>query len=269
VPFDAAMAPWVYIIEAMQHTLFSLWLALPPGLRRSMRVGLRKVKLPMTLLRAAGHPAVDGFTTETCDTPPAIEAALQYVRQHGLTGDYYEFGLYRGYTFWFAQQSARRFSLDSMNFWGFDSFCGLPPITGIDSQSPEFKSGDYSCDRVTVERNLDRYGVDWPRTHLIDGFFDKSLVPELKVQLGMKSCSVALIDCDLYSSTVPVLSFLADLLQPASIVLFDDYNCFGASEDMGERKAFREFLAHHPEWKAEPFIRFGWHGEGFILRSTT
>jgi O-methyltransferase len=223
--------------------------------------------VPDRLLIALGRLPSDGFVTLTPDTPPAIRQAFTRVAKEGVTGDYYEFGMYRGYTFWTAQRAARHHRLVDTRFFGFDSFQGLPRVTGQDATSAEFKEGDYSCGRDDVEAYLDKYGVDWRKTCLIEGFFDRSLRPELKNQLRMRKAAVTLIDCDLYSSTVDVLRFLEDLLQPGSIILFDDWNCFEASDDMGERRAFREFLHAHPQWTAEPFVAFGWHGQSFILRA--
>ena len=77
---------------------------------------------------------------------------------------------------------------------------------------------------------------------------------------------MVLIDCDLYQSTVPVLAFLDDLLQEGSIVLFDDWYCFGDSDDRGEPRAFNEFLADHPQWTAESWIDFPVYGKAFVMR---
>jgi hypothetical protein len=176
--------------------------------------------------------------------------------------------MYRGYTFWSAQRAANESGLKGMRFFGFDSFAGLPEPEGIDAGSDEFKRGDYACGYEMVTENLNNNGVDWSRTQLIQGYFDKSLKPALKTEYGMQRVAVALIDCDLYHSTVDVLNFLSDLLQEGSILMFDDWNCFDESDEKGERKAFREFLERHPDWQAEAFISFGWHGQAFILHRT-
>ncbi len=215
------------------------------------------------LRQVAGSPDSGGFKTECPDTLPALEESLGRVAAGGPAGDYYEFGLFRGYTFWYAQRVAARVGLTSMRFWGFDSFVGVPAVTS--DEAAVFRGGDYACDRRTVEANLTRYGVDWTRTSLVEGYYDTSLRHEVKVERGMGPCAVALIDCDLYESTVPVLEFLADRLQDGTVLLFDDYNCFDRSDDHGERRAFREFLAAHGEWEARPLRSFGWHGEGFTL----
>jgi len=45
------------------------------------------------------------FRPEDASTPLAVKKALEIASESGLArqGDYYEFGIYRGYTFWFAQ----------------------------------------------------------------------------------------------------------------------------------------------------------------------
>jgi hypothetical protein len=37
-------------------------------------------------------------------------------------------GLFNGYSFWFAQTAARDRRLDTVRFFGFDSFAGLPDV---------------------------------------------------------------------------------------------------------------------------------------------
>lgn len=247
--------------------IYRTWLALPLGLRTRISRCLRWLPLPLGRLHTmAGAPCTDGFTTLTPDTPPAVERCLESVARSGIRGDYYEFGLFRGYTFWRAQQAAKRLGLSDMRFWGFDSFSGLPPISGPDAGTREFQAGDYACSCEQVRGYLDKYGVDWRRTSLIEGYFDSSLTLELPVKLGMRPAALVLIDCDLYQSTVLVLAFVERLFQPGTLLLFDDWNCFGASDEMGERRAFREFLTSHPHWRAEPSMSFGWHGQGFVLR---
>ncbi|MBA3691633.1 MAG: hypothetical protein H0W82_09525 [Actinobacteria bacterium] len=195
----------------------------------------------------------------------ALARSLRRMRTTGLQGDYFEFGLYRGSSFALAHRLARHYRLSpEMRFFGFDSFQGLPEPVGVDAAG-EFRKGDYACTRERVTAKLDNRGVDWGRVHLIEGWYDRSLTPELKSTLAPGPVGVALVDCDLYESTVPVLGFLASLIQEGSILMFDDWNCFGRSEEMGERRAFREFLEENPRFEAEPWICFGRRGQAFIL----
>ncbi len=218
-------------------------------------------------------PATNGrqsFLTLCSGTPPVVAEAIRLTK---VSGDYYEFGVFAGFCLHRAQKEAQACGLDYMNFWGFDSFQGLPEVRGVDASTGEFKTGDYACDQETVEILLSQNGIDWSRTKLIPGWYDESLKPEIIEQFGMKPAAVVLVDCDIYSSTVPVLKFLSPLLQAGTIILFDDYNNFKASDEKGERLAFKEFLQEHSEWRATPFKTFGesniWtegpHGQSFIM----
>jgi O-methyltransferase len=227
---------------------------------RSERVRLKLLSLLGIRDESAFFPLSDGGSVA------AIEASLAQLVSTGVTGDYFEFGLYRGFSFWSAQQAATRIGLSSMRFFGFDSFEGLPEVIGNDRKAGIFVSGDYRCTLPEVERLLSEHGFDWDRAVLVGGFFDRSLTPEIKQQHAMSPAALVMIDCDLYQSTVPVLGFLADLLQEGTILLFDDWYCFAEADDRGEPRAFREFLAEHPEWTAERRQRFSRYGQAFILR---
>jgi predicted O-methyltransferase YrrM len=84
-----------------------------------------------------------------------------------------------------------------------------------------------------------------------------SLTQELKQRLLPRKAAVVYIDCDLYLSTVPVLRFIEDFLQPGTVIVFDDWNCFLADPNRGERRAWREFRAASPELQFEPFVSKG------------
>jgi hypothetical protein len=253
----------------MSSSLISAYTKLPTSVRRPIG---RVVSRSPALTRAANALAARGqrgFVTMTPDTLPAITQALAAVRSEGLQGDYFEFGLFRGFTFLHAQKEARRLGLRDIHFYGFDSFAGLPEIDEIDGAAGIWNPGDYACDRAQVETYLRKYGAREADYTLVEGFYDQSLTPDLRDRLQPRRAAVALIDCDLYASTVPVLDWLTDLLQPDSVLLFDDWNCADADDEMGERRAFGEFLAAHPKWTAEPWFAFGWHGQAFRLRAAS
>ena len=54
----------------------------------------------------------------------------------------------------------------------------------------------------------------------------------------MDKISIALIDCDLYSSTALVLKFIRNMLMDKTILIFDDWNCFDGDSQKGQRRAF-------------------------------
>ena len=256
------------------NAVLKAWLNIPAPVRAGVRWGVRACGLSEPVLRRlGGWPMPDDFRPASFHTPPAVEASIARIAAEGLAGDYYEFGLWRGYTFCQAQKKAQECGLTQMRFWGFDSFAGLPEAEAAanESEYPKeamgaLEKGDFSCSRSQVEAYLAQYGVDRSRTELIEGFYDQTLTAGLAASKGMAPVAVALVDCDLYVSTVPVLKFLGPLLQDGSIILFDDWNIFGESNEVGERKAFAEFLEANSGWRAEPYVTFGWHGQGFVMR---
>lgn len=254
--------------QTPRRRLHRVWQLLPAQAQKPLRSLLSATGLLPRLQRLVTPGASDkhGFITLTPETPGALTSSLAHIAQHGPSGDYYEFGLFRGYTFWHAQQTASELGLDQMRFFGFDSFAGLPLPNGIDAETGEFNAGDYACSEAEVRALLSSRGCDWTKSFLTKGYYDQSLSAELKHRLNPGMVAVALIDCDLYHSTVPVLHFLADRLQDGAILLFDDWNCFGKSDQHGQRRAFHEFLAANPGWAITPFLSFGWHGQAFVVR---
>ena len=209
-----------------------------------------------------------GFKAANKDVLPAIEKCLKQSQILGTIkeGDYYEFGIFKGFSFWFAQNKAKELGLGSLRFFGFDSFEGLPIIDGLDiTKRNIFYRGQYSCSQKDVEKNLNKYGVDWSRTFLIKGFFAESLNERIKKQHKMGRIAIALIDCDLYCSTVEVLNFIKDMLINKSILMFDDWNCFGKDNVRGQRKAFNEFLEKNNDFTAEPYFSYALYGQTFFL----
>lgn len=210
-----------------------------------------------------------GFNPANGAVLPALERCFARRQQdsHSDNGDYMEFGLFKGYSFWYAQHLAGMHGMKSMRFFGFDSFKGLPAPSAIDSTPQNtFYEGQYSCSKSDVVQNLDSKGVDWNRTYLTEGFFNESLIPALKKRYAMHSVAIALIDCDLYDSTRDVMSFLADLIDNDTILMFDDWNSFGGDENRGQRRAVREFLEGSPGWWFEDWFSYGDYGQVFLVR---
>lgn len=202
------------------------------------------------------------FATCSPEVVPVLKRAFQETQQ--ILGDYYEFGMFKGYLFYQAQKIAQGFATcHEMNFYGFDSFAGLPEVRGPDS-GWRFRAGMYACDYDRVRRALDDRGVDWSHTFLLKGFFsdtlrDQSLLSNYK----FGKAKVVLIDCDLYESTKDVLAFIGRYLQDGTMVIMDDWNCFDADENKGQRLALREFLASNKKLSFSHVGDYGWHGAYF------
>lgn len=237
----------------------------------SFRLTIVKL-LQQTKLNKVAHKIyynyIHGFNTATKEVVPALEIAFQKSMELGIVsdGDYYEFGLFKGYAFWQAQKIANTHGLKNMRFFGFDSFKGLPKVQGEDKTKAEvFYEGQYACSKDQVTKNLSTKGVDWSKTLLIEGFFEDSLNEQAKEKYQMGKVAIALIDCDLYSSTSEVLRFIKNLITSNTILIFDDWNCFDRDDEKGQRKAFREFLETNKQFAAEELFEYGIYGQAFLL----
>ena len=107
---------------------------------------------------------------------------------NGVSGDDFEFGLWRGKTFKHAHRMMRRYSLHGVKLRGFDRSRDSRPT------SPA-RNGIGDSSRTLVRRLAD----------------------------AQVKAAVVYIDCDLYESTRPVLRFMSHFLQNGTIVCFDDY----------------------------------------------
>lgn len=202
-------------------------------------------------------------------TLPLVKKSLEKAAEIGTTeiGDYYEFGIFNGYTFLYAQKIAQYLNLGKIKFFGFDSFKGLPKIKGRDkTEYYAYYRGELSYSKERVIKNLDSRGVNWDKTFLVKGFFENSLNEETRKKYRMDKISVALIDCDLYSSAVEVLNFIKDMIIDKTILIFDEYDSiiFRGDKEKGERRAFEEFLEKNKNLTAEYFISIG-TGRAFII----
>lgn len=210
-----------------------------------------------------------GFKPAGAGLDHGFEAIFQRASEIGSFENgavYCEFGVFKGYSFWKAQDLADHLGIENVRFFGFDSFEGLPEVEGIDRTAHgEFRPGQYACSLSKVRENLDTAGVDWDRTHLIKGFFEDALTEDMARKHRIERVGVAMIDCDLYSSTVEVLEFLRDRLHHNSILIMDDWNCFNRDENRGQRRALREFLETEPGLSVEPFVGYGANSQAFIV----
>ena len=212
---------------------------------------------------------VHGFASASPGLMPALDRCFAEAATRGTLqqGDYLEFGVFKGYAFWYAQQAARRYRAPRLRFFGFDSFNGLPEVENADHTAHnEFYRGQFCCSKQRVIDNLNTAGVDWTRTFLIEGYFEQSLTNDVRRRHGIEKAPIILIDCDLYSSTSQVLQFVAPMIMDQTIVLMDDWNCFNADNERGQRRAFREFLAGNPQLRAEPLFAYGPYGQTFLMR---
>lgn len=184
---------------------------------------------------------LEGFKTANTAVLEAIDRSFEHTRARGISGEYLEFGVFKGASLLHAQKQADALGLESMRFIGFDSFQGLPPEP--EQRVEMFYEGQYSCAEGQVRTWLSQHGADWDRLILVPGFYEDSLTVKTKAELGLTKCAVAMLDCDIYSSTKFALTWLDDVIEPGSIVILDDWDAYGDDDRSwveGQRRAMKE-----------------------------
>ncbi|MBI4130146.1 class I SAM-dependent methyltransferase, partial [Candidatus Roizmanbacteria bacterium] len=170
-------------------------------------------------------------------------------------GDYLEFGVFNGTSMLCMHRALKKLGISSVRMFGFDSFEGLPTITHSGDTVLHWHSGQFKSTLPDTKRNLDQGGVDWKKVFLIKGWYDKTLNNTLIQKHHIANASIIMIDCDLYSSTKTALNFCRPLINKEAIILFDDWDSGEnlAEKNVGEKKAFDEFLHDNPHFSAEEF----------------
>jgi O-methyltransferase len=188
--------------------------------------------------------------------------AFHYLRFNGIDGDYAEFGSHGAYTFRLAWGAAELLG-QPCHLWAFDSFEGLPGADDARDDHPQWQAGTMATALPEFRRLCQRAGIPEDRYSAVAGYYSTTLAPEV-TDPRPRQVSFAYVDCDLFSSTEPVLDFLETRLRPGSIVAFDDYYCYAPDGPSGERLAAREHFAES-RWALVPYIQYGWAGMSFVV----
>jgi hypothetical protein len=164
-------------------------------------------------------------------------------------GDYLEFGVCHGSSMACMHDVLKATGITGVRKFGFDSFQGLPPEAD-DQDGGFFSEGQFDSSLAFTRKLLTQRGVDWKDTTLIQGWFKDRCTPQTVKVYGIRKVGIVLIDCDIYSAAKEALDFVGPLLAEPSIIVFDDWNSGNlADKNMGERKAFDEFLAENPQFR--------------------
>jgi O-methyltransferase len=182
---------------------------------------------------------------------------------------YFEFGMFRGYSMWFADRLAREYGAKDFTYYGFDSFAGLP-LPQLDEERSIFFKGQFGASYDVVVRNLEKWEADLNKIKLFKGWYSEELFAQFKAENKFPKASICVIDVDLYDSCVPVLDFVKDFLVPGSILIFDDWDQLrkqlgpdAKDDSTGERRAVKEFEARYPSFRKEHIFDYGWEGAAF------
>lgn len=210
---------------------------------------------------AEGYPSLRSATGRV----DIHSLVAKFLSDSRLAGAYLEFGVGKGRSAVTALRAYTRAGVCS-RFVLCDSFEGLPALEGSDAGSRQFKQGDYAYSLEQVAGLLAEREVDSlaPIT-CVQGWFGEQTRSGVEQALEGVPPVVVHVDVDLYESARIVLATVTDLLPPGAVVLFDDWNCFSASDRHGERRAAREWLAANPGFALNAFASYGWHGQAFVF----
>ncbi|MHB8901029.1 MAG: TylF/MycF/NovP-related O-methyltransferase [Thermoguttaceae bacterium] len=162
--------------------------------------------------------------------------AFRRSARDGRQGDYLEFGVFRGSSFISAYYASRKAGLRDVRFFAFDSFQGLP-----EGELYNWSKGIYACSKRRFLANVRKAGVDMRRVRTVEGYFCDSLTEAAKRECGIRRAAVVHLDCDLRSSTAEALEFITEMVDEGTVLIFDNWACFDASDEHGQRRAFRDW----------------------------
>jgi len=122
-------------------------------------------------------PSVPEFATLHPNLVIGIYRAMSILVSRGQTsGGYFEFGLYSGFSFWFANNLAKEMGLQ-LEFHGFDSFEGLP-ASQVDIHR-NWQPGNYACSLENVKLSLQKWGM--PSSYALHkGWFAEKFFTEVE-----------------------------------------------------------------------------------------
>lgn len=203
-----------------------------------------------------------------------IEAAIEFKRQffwnafkaltyNQIDGDYVEFGSHGATTFRLAFDQIRQRGM-KRHLWAFDSFRGLPAPTEPKDDHPVWQSGTMATSEPEFHAICHAHGIQRNAYSTVSGFYQDTL-PAFGASAAPANIALAYIDCDLYSSTKSVLEFLRPRLKHGMLVAFDDFFCWSATQNSGERMALLEFQAGLSEWNFVRYRDYGWAGCSYLV----
>ncbi len=191
----------------------------------------------------------------------------QYLPESLKNGAYLEFGIYKGFALWMAQQIGQSYTGQNFRYFGFDSFCGLPSESE-DYKRGYWKAGYYACSLETVRQFLHAHGADFSTLNLIPGWFSSRLFALNQHLFHNLNLNIIVIDSDVYEACKEVLDFFPPLLKPGTIIIFDEFmpRNKGKNQNLfSERRALKEFQKDNPDYEFMPLFPFSWHGQAFMI----
>jgi len=183
-------------------------------------------------------------------------------------GDYLEFGVCYGSSMACMHDALVATKTGGVRQFGFDSFEGLPPETDF-QDNQIWSSGQLASSIEFAHKLLTRRGVDWKKTFLVKGWFKDTLTAELVEKHQIRHVGIVLVDSDIYTSARDALAFAEPLIGDHAVILFDDWHAGGlADQNLGEKRAFDEFLSRNPDITTTELPAYNENSAVFLLTRT-
>lgn len=200
--------------------------------------------------------------TDESDKFKHLIESVNYIRVACIKGELMEFGCHSGRTFSIILNSLKYFKMSNRRLHAFDSFQGLPNSISVDE--PYFKPGMFATslsDFLSIVKSNTGNKIDTSLIHV--GFYN-DILPSLSATFD-EEIAMLHIDVDLYASTVPILEFVSNKLADGAVILFDDYYCHSPNSNLGERRAFDEFITNNPNFFVTHWKNYSTFGASFIV----
>jgi O-methyltransferase len=218
------------------------------------------------------------------DNFSALHRAWGYIySSHNFSGDYVEFGVYRGdgvvnsliaqqeFHRWLENQKKssekwrREVALNSIHnklptFHCLDTFDSMPENNEGEIQ---FAKNTFTTNLKLVTEKINKVNRLKLNVKYYKGFFVNQL-EEFNKSFKNRKIAIANIDCDLYESTKDALNMIEDKIDIGTILLFDDYNAFNADNKKGQRLAFKDFC-DNTHFEFEKFFSYHYCGQSFLI----
>jgi O-methyltransferase len=218
----------------------------PPGRRQRLANGL--LARLGTRLRVAPQPYRWGYGN--VESRMNVFHLASQTCAYGVPGDLVEIGCAIGESSVVIQSVLSAGADRSKRFHVYDSFEGLPAPADADAGDGIYHKGDMLAPLERFEETFVHAGLA-ARPVVHPGWFEDTIPSQLPDRI-----SFAMIDCDLYTSTVHVLPHVYERMSPGAIAMFGVYydpevfpreGIRATYASPGVKRATDEFFADKPE----------------------
>ena len=189
---------------------------------------------------------------------------LQNIKGEDI-GDYLEFWVFNGSSLSSMYLTANKMKLNSMRFFGFDAFQGLPAWSEKEDDGV-WEKWFYACSFDDMANCIRRKNIDPDDIHWIKWRYSDTLNATLVENYSLTNIAIVFIDCDTYSSSKTVLDFLSPLICSPAIFCFDDRKLNDLDiKGMGEYRSFNEFLETNKHLQAKEIQSYNRKSKSFLI----